>query len=383
MYYFIRFLVRLALRIYCYRIRVNDTAYLHLKGPLVIASNHPNAFFDAIVLASRMQQPLHFLAWGEQADKWMGSRLLKFLHIIPVYQMQDNRSNQERNEKSFSQCTDVLSSGGMILIFSEGICENNWQLRPFKKGTARVVVETFERLQTKSPLRILPVALNYNSYLSPGKSVFMLFGPLLSKQDLPDEISESEKILLFNDLLRNRISDSMLQSSDKPEILQMLLSNIAHFSPEDKKQLQEVLDNTKNESLFGKLKKPGYMTWGEDPFGPTLFRVLILAVPALLGWCLHFLIYYPITYIARQKTAHSVFYDSVVFLMLFLAYPFYWIAINICVYFIFGNSWIQFILFCMPLLAWTAQQWYVSAQRLRNHHVLSRSEQEVLQNYFN
>ena len=109
MYYIIRFFVRKALTLYCRRITVNDDSYLELQGPLLLASNHPNAFFDALILASRMRQPLYFLALGELTDKWMVRWLLKILHIIPVYQLQENRANQERNHQSFACCLVVSS----------------------------------------------------------------------------------------------------------------------------------------------------------------------------------------------------------------------------------------------------------------------------------
>jgi 1-acyl-sn-glycerol-3-phosphate acyltransferase len=381
MYFFLRFFVRQALTLYCYRIRVNNTDPLQWKGPLVIASNHPNAFFDAIILASCMRQPMYFLALGEVTDKWLVSRLLRTLHIVPVYQMQDNRSNQERNDKSFDLCADILSTDGIILIFSEGICENNWQLRPFKKGTARIVWGALNQLKEESPLRILPIALNYNSYTSPGKTVFIQCGSVLSRGDLPREIPEAEKILLLNDLLRQRISDSMLQTASEMAQLQMILSNISQLPSGEIKKIQDTMDKERDQCLFEKLKKPGYFINEEHPLFQTLSQMLILALPALLGWVLHCILYYPLKYFARRKTSRSVFYDSMLFTLLFLIYPFYWIVINVSGAIIFKNPWILVLLICMPLLAWTTMLWKISAQRVRNYFALSKQERKILRDF--
>jgi 1-acyl-sn-glycerol-3-phosphate acyltransferase len=380
MYYLLRFFVRLALRVYCHRVGVDDDACLKLKGPLVIASNHPNGFFDAIIIASRMQKEIYFLAWGEITDRWLSPALLKFLHIIPVYHILEHRHNQERNEKSFSHCVELLSSGGILLVFAEGVCENNWELRPFKKGTARVVLESLERVTQNPGLRILPAAINYNSYTAPCESIFLSFGLLMSGNDLPRDLPGSEKILLFNESVRTRISGSMLQSANKAELLQIMLSNITHLHRDQIKKLQGVLNDAKENIDVHHLKKPGYLLRKSESLFPDLVRLFLLGIPAALGWTLHFPLYYPLTWFAKKKTARSVFYDSLLFLSLFLTYPLYWIALNISVYYISGNFWLQIIFLFMPAFAWTTGQWFVQWQRFYNRQMLSVTDRQILGN---
>ena len=378
MYKLIRFFVRLALRIYCHRIRVDNDACLKLKGPLVIASNHPNGFFDAIIIASRMQEPVHFLAWGEVTDRWLSPSLLKLLHIIPVYQIQEHRYNQERNEKSFSRCVDLLSSGGIVLIFAEGVCVNNWELRPFRKGTARVVLESMDRTPENTELRILPAAINYNSYSSPCESIFLNFGPLLPGKNLPQDIREAEKILHFNESIRAGISDSMLQTAGKPELLQIMLSNVPGLHPGQIKKLQDVLNNSKENIPVHHFKQPGYLLQETKSLFTEFLWLFLLGIPAATGWILHFLLYYPVAWFAKKKTAGTVFYDSFLFLLLFIAYPFYWTALNIAVYFIFGNTWLQMFFLFIPAFAWTSGQWHVEWQRFYNwQHVPERDRRRL------
>jgi 1-acyl-sn-glycerol-3-phosphate acyltransferase len=381
MYYLIHFLVRLGLRIYCYRVRVNDGIALDQKGPMVLASNHPNGFFDAIVLASHLKRPMHFMATGELTDKWLPQWALKILHIIPVYQLTDIPASQEENEKSFSKCIDILSAGGIVLFFSEGICENNWQLRPFKKGTARVVLSALAHTGQRPDLFILPVALNYNSYTSMGKSVFIQCGQVFSNQDLPQNIPEPEKINLFNTLLRERISASMLQSEDHPAKLQLLLSNIPVLDSIQTRKLQHKMDTETRSIFFEKLIKPGYLISGEHGIGLTIIQLLALSLPAAIGWVLHFIFFYPLKYMVRIKTAGTVFFDSVMFTVLFILYPVYWILINVAIFVVHGNPWIQFIFLFMPLFAWTSLQWHVCAQRLRNYFFLAKKERSILKHF--
>ena len=104
MYYFIRTFVRLALKIFCCHIRINDESFLEYKGPLILASNHPNTFLDAIILSSRMKQPVHFLAPGESTDRFLFRWILEAFKLIPIYRLKNNRNNQEGNEISFAKC---------------------------------------------------------------------------------------------------------------------------------------------------------------------------------------------------------------------------------------------------------------------------------------
>jgi 1-acyl-sn-glycerol-3-phosphate acyltransferase len=382
MYSFIRFFVRLALKIYCCRIRVNDESFLDYQGPLILASNHPNSFLDAIMLASFMKQPVHFLALGESTDRYLFRWILVTFRIIPVYRLKENRNNQERNEISFRHCADVLLNHGTILIFSEGICENNWLLRPIKKATARIVLGVSDYPEMQSRLRILPVGLNYNSYSGPGKMVIIQFGEPILIRGLATGINEAERMQLLNDLLKLRLSDLMLQTADQPEIVQMMISNCPDRGSGQIKNLQEKLPGTTDPFIFSKLKNPGFLISADHKLNQTVFMGLILALPAALGWIIHSLIYYPLKLFIKRKTSQSVYYDSVLFTGLFLAYPIYWIACNLIVYVFLKNLWIQILFICMPLLAWITVVWKEYFQRVRNYFILSKPERKLFSAYF-
>jgi 1-acyl-sn-glycerol-3-phosphate acyltransferase len=383
MYYFIRFFVRGALKLYCRRIRVNDEQLFQSKGPLILASNHPNSFFDAIILASRMHQPVHFLALGELTDKFLLSRIMKIFKIIPVYRLREKPGNQERNDRSFAICLDVLLKDGIVLTFSEGVCENNWQLRPLKKGTARIALAALAHAGLQTRLRILPVGLNYNSYHQLGKSVHIQSGEAISNQDLSPGLAESEKIYLLNEMLKERLSASVLQTENQLETVQMLLSNCADLQSRQIRKLQDKLNGSGDSLVISKLKKPGFLISGGNSLQESLILVLLLALPACLGWVMHIFLYYPVKFIIKRKTSQSVYFDALMFTSLFLLYPFYWIGWNIVGYLFFKNGWMQVLFICMPLLAWTTICWNEYWQRLRNYFILSTDERKLLANYFN
>ena len=64
-YSFFKLGAKLALKIYCGKTVVHFDEATSYTAPKIIASNHPNSFFDAIVIAVKYPKPIHFLARGD------------------------------------------------------------------------------------------------------------------------------------------------------------------------------------------------------------------------------------------------------------------------------------------------------------------------------
>jgi 1-acyl-sn-glycerol-3-phosphate acyltransferase len=383
MYHITRFFVRMALKIYCSNIRVNDMNILKSKGPLILASNHPNSFLDAIILASRFSEPVHFLALGELTDQFLFQRIMEVFNIIPVYRLKNKNENQELNEKSFSICVDVLLNNGIVLIFSEGISENKWQLGAIKKGTARVAIAAVNHKSLFPDLRIQPVGLNYNSFNQPGKTVLIQFSePILVKEKLSGN-TEAEKMQSLNALLRESLNDAVLQTEKLPDMAQFLISNSRPLHSDQIKKLQYKLNEESNKTICSKLKIPGYLISPSQTFSGSLIKVLLLTIPGILGWISHTLLYYPLKLFIGRKTAGSIYYDSAMFTSLFLIYPVYWIFCNILGFIFFKNIWMQILLICMPIFAYTTIYWEKSIIEIRNYSILSPEERILLLDNFN
>ena len=136
LYNILKIPARIALVIYCRDLKINDRRALAAKGPLLIAANHPNSFLDAIIIATLFDQPVYSLARGDAFTNRFTISLLKSLNILPVYRLSEGAENLGHNYSTFEQCRDIFKNG-IVLIFSEGRCINEWKLRPLMKGTAR------------------------------------------------------------------------------------------------------------------------------------------------------------------------------------------------------------------------------------------------------
>jgi 1-acyl-sn-glycerol-3-phosphate acyltransferase len=358
LYQLLRIFVWLGLKIYCRTLRVNRPDLLGSKGPLMIASNHPDAILDALILGSLFHEPVYFLARGDSFRNRMLEKLLTAMHLIPVHRLSEGKEYLGRNDASFARCRQILSKGGILLVFAEGYCRNEWMLRPVKKGPARIVLPAMQDPVNGSSVRVLPVSINYSSFDRLGKTVLIHFGEMISVKDIAGIRSETEQMHRFNALLKERLSAGMLQSASHTELLQSLISHQKQRSvPELKKMLDEQL--AANPAAAHAFEAAGSFAPGHSRL-PDLLLFFFLLVPAAAGWLLHVPLYFPLKKMVRKKTRGTVYFDSLMFIILLLTYPIYWLLLNIFLQPLVKNGWANLALFMMPLLAWVCVYWRVS-----------------------
>ena len=153
LYSFVKIIARLALPIYCRNIAINKKELLKHKGPLLLAVNHPNSFLDAIILCTLFDGTVYSLARGDAFKNKFFAKILFLFKMFPVYRVSEGVENMDENYKTFDQCKEIFKQNGIVLIFSEGRCINEWHLRPLMKGTARLAISSWEE---GIPLQVLP-----------------------------------------------------------------------------------------------------------------------------------------------------------------------------------------------------------------------------------
>lgn len=313
LYWLLKFPARCCLWIYCRRLHINKKDLLQHDGPLIIASNHPDSFLDAILLSTIFNKPVHSLARGDAFKNKFAAWLLRSIHMLPVYRTSEGVENLEHNYTTFDACKEIFKKNGVVLIFSEGRCINEWHLRPLKKGTARLAISSWEE---GINLKVLPCGLNYQSFTSFGKNVQLNFGNIISKKDIVLSEGYGRSINAFNNKLKSELEPLVLEieRSDEPEI---------------KKRFAVAISSVKK-------------IW--------------LAVPALLGYILHFPLYYPVQKFAFKRGGHNDHYDSLMVGLLFLFYPFYLALIAIGVSSFTCNYWWVATFIVLPFCAWSFVQ---------------------------
>lgn len=313
LYSLLKILSRLALPIWCRRLTINKPELLKEKGPLLIASNHPDSFLDSVLLDTIFKQPVWSLARGDVFKKPFYIKLLTALKILPVYRTSEGVENLSENYKTFEECIAIFKKKGIITIYSEGKCINEWHLRPLKKGTARLAVKAWDE---NIPLKILPVGINYSSFSRFGKNIFLNFGEIITATDIINGGADGQRHLAFNSKLKSE------------------LEKLVFEIPAGNKELRR-------EKLGVKI---------------SLAKRILLSLPALLGWLLHLPLFLPVKQFSRQKTKGTDHYDSVITGILLITYPLYLVFITVFLLLITCSWWFLLVLPVFPFTAWAFVQ---------------------------
>ena len=313
LYKFIKFIARAAIKFYCRDLRLNKEELLKFEGPLMLASNHPNSFLDAIILCTIFDKPVYSLARGDAFSGNLVSKILLSLKLLPVYRVTEGVENLEENYKTFDQCKEIFKQNGIVLIFSEGKCINEWHFRPLKKGTARLAISSW---LDGIPLRVLPIGINYNSFRKFGKNIHMYFGEFITEKDVDLNDGLGRSIQAFNSNLQNQLSPFVYE-----------------------------IDKTDKATLFSKFYIP-----------QPVWKKIFLFLPSVAGWILHAPLYYPLKKNVFKKTNSTDHYDSLVVGLLFLAYPLYVGMVTFVTFLITGQWYSLLWLLILPATAWAHLQ---------------------------
>ncbi len=182
----------LSLKLFFKRVHLHGIAHIPKDKPVILASNHPNAFMDAIILGALLDRELHFLVRGDVFQKKWSSWILGKMNQLPVYRREEGMQNVPKNLHTFERSHEILRKGGMILIFSEGLCIQEKRLRKLRKGTARLAFGAEESNDFNLDLHIVPVGLNYTSPNKARTEAMINFAPPIAVSDFQQGYNENK-----------------------------------------------------------------------------------------------------------------------------------------------------------------------------------------------
>jgi 1-acyl-sn-glycerol-3-phosphate acyltransferase len=165
-------------RIFFRKIDVLGAEKLQHGKPAILIANHPASFLDAMVLAVFLGRPIHFYVRGDIFSHPLVYRILTRLHMIPIFSREHGTGNLAKNKATFDRGRKLLSAGNLLLIFPEGFSRQSKQAEPFKKGAARVALQTAFDDGKADHLHIQTIALNY-SHHGFGANLFIRVGDTL------------------------------------------------------------------------------------------------------------------------------------------------------------------------------------------------------------
>ncbi|GIV44856.1 MAG: hypothetical protein KatS3mg035_1979 [Bacteroidia bacterium] len=127
LYKLLKIITRIAIKIFFKKIQITSLTSIPQNSPLIVVSNHPNTFMDALLLAALLDREFYFLTNASVFSYPWIRRLLKLLHMIPIYRKQDVKNGNPDNTQTFETCIQHLKNNGALIIFPEGISEGKRQ----------------------------------------------------------------------------------------------------------------------------------------------------------------------------------------------------------------------------------------------------------------
>ena len=313
LYAVLKIIVRIASRIFCRKIIINNRALLKEKGPMILACSHPNSFLDAVLMDILFEKPIWSLTRGDAFLNKRITRLFYKLKMLPVYRPSEGVENLSENYKTFDACFELFKRGEIILIFSEGLCENEWHLRSLKKGTARLA---YKCQQENIPLKILPVGINYSSFKRFGKNLFVNFGNIIVVNEFDKNLSDGTWNQVFNNKLRQELRPLVYEIEKKDKVKQIELLEIQ----------------------------------------PSVIKKILLAIPAVIGWVAHAPLYLPIKSWVLKKYRDTVHVDSMLITIPLFSYPLYILLITLILFVTLNTCWVFLLFIILPFTAWSYVQ---------------------------
>lgn len=401
MYKFLRILVGSALRIWFRKIYVSGRQHIPENGPVILACNHPNTFLDGMVAAKFQPHTVYMLARGDAFRRKLTGKLLRMLYLLPIYRLKEGAEYLSKNDESFKECFEILKKKGTVLIFSEGISLQNWQLMPLKKGTARIAFGAEVYANHNLGMKVVPVGINYTSFTRPGNLMLLNYGTPVCIEDYTELYSRNpaKAYLAFNEELQKKLSKLVLAMPDALEkSLQKILLHI-HLNEFDepkgwlvendllfereKKFTKHLTEKIQEDNLKPQLTKllseysaelraaritdaalaPKRKTWGG-------FILFLLLPMWLCGWLLHLAPMKLAQWLPKKILQNNDFRPSLWFSLGMVLVPFYYLLLLILVL-IVQQWWMLLLIPLLPFLGYFANRYalqskiYLQKQRLK------------------
>lgn len=162
------------------------------NGPLILAVTHPNAFLDDVLIGLHMKKGIFYLARGDVFKKPIARFFLKAMHVYPIIRPRDGKNEVRKNLALIEKYKKMLLKEKVILIHPEGLCVNEKNVRPLRKGLAKMALGAEDDNNWNMHLNILPIGLNYNNAPYSREDVTICIGKAIKAHTYKDEFKENE-----------------------------------------------------------------------------------------------------------------------------------------------------------------------------------------------
>ena len=193
LWHLLKLYMSVVVAVYFKRTKVKNLEYLKVKGPAILALNHPNSFADPVAFSSIVYPPrVRYLARGDAFKKGLTTWFLQQLGIIPIFRIQDGgKEGLLKNDETYNIVNKLLKRNAKIIIFAEGLCIQERRLRPLKKGVPRMIFGAVTDFPELANLVVIPVGVNYSNPSQFRSTIFFNVGKPIKISDYLDAYKEA------------------------------------------------------------------------------------------------------------------------------------------------------------------------------------------------
>ena len=329
----IRFAVARLVGLFYAKLEVQYPERLRRSGPVIYVLNHPNGLLDPAVLTTVLDRPVTFWCKSTLFAYSIVGWLARSFGAVPVFRRADiglrgGAADEEdmarKNEQTMADCRSLLHGAHALALFPEGLTHAQPYLFPLRTGAARLALQAEAEAGWECGLTIVPVGLWYENSTRFRSAVLVSAGEPITLHEHAEEYSSApaEAVRALTDRIAERLRAVVLQA-ENVQLMRTLPAVAAWTVPEGAepdmaaqhawtsrlltayRMLQE-RDPARLERLteqswrfFVLLKGAGITNpWGlEAPpvrwhaGGLTVLKLLLFAVPALLGYLVSFIPY--------------------------------------------------------------------------------------------
>ena len=244
------------------------------KGAVLFAVNHPNGLLDPLVVTTNVPRDTFYLVRAAAFKNALADKILRSLHLMPIYRIRDGRKEISKNEAVFKDCFEILKTQKTLMIFPEGSHDQRRTIRTISKGFTRIIFGALERYPDLE-ITIIPVGISYQNVGQFPSKVAIHYGAPIAANTLynPTEISTSTNLL--KEQVSNQLKKISVHISDDvnyASILEKLNKNNTDFTKV----------NTVNHSILN--KRFVYYKKGLHFVKPIYYLLLLNSIIPYLIW---------------------------------------------------------------------------------------------------
>lgn len=362
------------------RVEVVGRVNIPYGSPIIFTPNHQNALMDALIVLDTAGLNPVFMARADIFKKKTQKKILTFLKMLPVYRMRDGAEELSRNDETFEICMDILKDRYSVCLMPEGSHGDKRRLKPFVKGTFRIAFKAQEEFGDKSPVKIVPVGLDFEDYTKICQDLLVIYGKPIDVSEYMDAYHENppkainnlkerlslelrnimihiENVEFYDSLLalrtiynsRMRHRSGITGSSLYERFLadKQMISMLEEYILTDYDKMKELSE--KVEKYTKGLEESRFRNWVIDKkgysFGGIVLRslLLLLLVPVFIaGWTGNIIPYFLSSKMVR-KVKDPQFLNSFRFAMALIIFLFYYLLVIIITGIFTGPAWIPWL----------------------------------------